>query len=96
MGKGVEGEVCLSPTGIVRAGVLWRWWWRGRLVGGVPGGTAGGEEGQVEAAVGAMAVCVGGLEGGRMGEGGWGVHECMSGRIKREDGHLCDATSKET
>ena len=56
MGKGVEGEVCLSPTGIVRAGVLWRWWWRGRLVGGVPGGTAGGEEGQVEAAVGAMAV----------------------------------------
>ena len=53
MGKGVEGEVCLSPTGIVRAGVLRRWWWRGKLPGGVPGGTAGGEEGQVEAAVGA-------------------------------------------
>ena len=56
MGKGVEGEVCFSPAGIVQAGVLWRWW-RGKLVGGVAGGTAGGEEGQVEAAVGAMAMC---------------------------------------
>ena len=38
--------------------------------------------------------------GGWRGEGGGlrvgGAHECMSGRIKREDGHLCDTTSKET
>ena len=74
--------------------------WRGTRGNSRWGGGTGGGSSWSNGCVWRVDVCVGGLEGGRRGEGGGsrvgGAHECMSGRIKREGGHLCDVTSKET